>query len=277
MAGVKLTITSDFVQAVRDAVDDEAYAANYTQDRGDFGVAMAKTVPQADGTIKLVVDVGVLAEGAELDGAERLFAHEARHIALHQRGESIFNAPGTDSDRTAAGQYLAMAGIACEEFRVEAALRGDGPHGHHSGFAALLTAFDASLGELSRDYQQSFDVRAISRGVGEQFHAVVTACGYLAAAMEVEGKPLPAIDPRVDRRVFGTCGAAVIDRLRTLPSADQPTSLEELAAIAREVSDLIESWLTDIGFRWEDTADGDGYFHVLKPWLWQWAQPVLTP
>lgn len=139
-------------------------------------------------------------------------------------------------------------------------------------FPSLLESVESDVCRLSREYQDSDDgpddVIAISRGVSERFHAMVTACGYVAAVMEATGCGLPGIDPQIDWRVFGEHGAEVIDRLRQLPPADQVADRADLETAAEEISELLVLWGSDIGFRWEDLPNGESAFRVLKPAKW---------
>jgi hypothetical protein len=267
---LEVTITSDFERAVRRAYNHDDYAMHYVQDRGAFGSAMAKTVPKDDGTIEMIVDAHVLAQGQDIGIPERTFAHEGYHVAIHQREECLFDLGlrGSDAGFNAESRYLAMAGIACEEFRVERTLCAASPNGHYESFPDLLSSFDTTLEQLSHEYERTHDVESISHGVMEHFHSIVTATGYVAAAMEARDAALPTIDRRTDDRVFGSPGVSVIECIRQLPPADQPASASDLEERAAQVAEELRTWIDAIGFRWDDTADGGLYFHVLKPHRW---------
>jgi hypothetical protein len=85
--------------------------------------------------------------------------------------------------------------------------------------------------------------------------------------MEATDRQLPEIAPQIERRILGSHGAAVIERLRELPPADQVADVDELETSVHEVAELLVAWLGDIGFRWDDVPDSV-YFHVLKPAKW---------
>jgi hypothetical protein len=276
MRSVRLTVTSDFAQAVRDSHPDRDYAASYEQDRGDLGTVMGRVMPQEDGSIEVIIDSRVLASGQEPGVPEQTFKHEAYHVAIRQRGECLDFEHRDDWDGGAEADRLRAAEIACEEFRVELPLSRESPSSHYESFPGLLAAVDGHIRRLSREYQDSAHepeaVGRISRGVGEQFGALVTASGYVAAAMEATGRGLPEIDPKIERRVLGASGAAVIERLRRLPGADQAADGGELEAIAREVAGLLDSWIGEIGFRWEEVS-GELHFKVLKPAKWLLSPP----
>jgi hypothetical protein len=274
MEKVRLQVATDFTKAVRDTHPDRDYAAQYEQDRGHFGAAMAKTIPQDDGVIDVIVDARVLASGLGEGVPEETFKHEAYHVAIRQRGECLDFERRDDWDGGVDANRLRAAEIACEEFRVELPLCREGPSSHYDSFPAFLAAVNGQIHRLFRNYrdsaQESADVGRISRGVGEQFGSLVTASGYVAAAMEATGEELPEIDPKVKGRVLGAYGASVIERLRDLPPADQAADIDELEAVAKDVASELDSWIGDIGFRWEEVA-GDLHFKMLKPLKWLWA------
>lgn len=172
MEKVRLIVTSDFEQAVRDSLADQDHAASYAQDRGDLGAAMARVLPQNDGTIHVVVDSRVIASGQEIGIPEQTFKHEAYHVAIRQRGECLDLEHREDWDGGAEANCLRTAEIACEEFRVEFPLRQESPSSHYGALPALLNAADGHIRRLYREYRDSpnepEDVAAISRGVGEQ-------------------------------------------------------------------------------------------------------------
>lgn len=274
MERVRLQVAPDFTKAVRDAHPDRDYAARYEQDRGEFGSAMAKTIPQDDGVIDVIVDARVLVSGQDEGVPEQTFKHEAYHVAIRQRGECVDFERRDDWDGGVEANRLRVAEIACEEFRVELPLCRERPSSHYDSFPGLLAAVDGQIRRLSRNYQSSAsepdDVAVISNGVGEQFGSLVTASGYVAAAMEATGKGLPEIDSNIERRVLGPSGAGVIERLRDLPPADQAADVGEIEAVARDVASKLDSWIADVGFRWDDVSGGV-HFKVLKPLKWLWA------
>jgi hypothetical protein len=274
MEKVRLQVAPDFTKAVRDAHPDRDYAARYEQDRGEFGSAMAKTIPQDDGVIDVIVDARVLVSGQAEGVPEQTFKHEAYHVAIRQRGECLDFERRDDWDNGVESNRLRVAETACEEFRVELPLCRERPSSHYDSFLALVTGVESQIRRLSRSYQNSAnepdDVAAISRGVGEQFGSLVTASGYVAAAMEATGKGLPEMDSNIERRIVGSSGVAVIECLRGLPPADQAADVGEIEAVAREVAGKLDSWIADIGFRWEDVSGGV-HFKVLKPLKWIWA------
>jgi len=85
---VTLVITGDFLASNRSRLtteDGETYDADRT-----FGVAAARTLPRADGTIDILVASPLLHSNVAAEiGLQRLVSHEAYHAAIHQRGETL--------------------------------------------------------------------------------------------------------------------------------------------------------------------------------------------
>jgi len=273
MSKVRLVVTSEFEETVREYAKAGDDAPAYEQDRGEFGVAMGKVMRLSGDEIAVIIDSSVLLAGQEHGVPEQTFKHEAYHVALHQRGESLYDERDDDDEAgLAERQYFGMAAIACEESRVEMPLCRERPSPVYGWFPSLLESVESDVCRLSREYQDSDDgpddVIAISRGFSKRFHSMVTACGYVAAVMEARECGLPDIDPRIDRRVFGEYGAEVIDRLRQLPPADQVADRADLETAAEDISELLMPWGSDIGFRWEDLLGDQSAFRVLKPAKW---------
>lgn len=120
MSKVRLVVTSEFEETVQEYSGAGGDAPAYEQDRGELGVAMGKVIRLSGDKIAVIIDSGVLVAGQEHGVPERTFKHEAYHVALHQRGESLYDERAVDDEAgLAERQYLGMAAIACEESRVE--------------------------------------------------------------------------------------------------------------------------------------------------------------
>ncbi len=271
--GIRITITSDFVAAVREKVNDPDYAAAYEQDR-TFGFVFAKTISQDDGSVDLVVDARVLSPNAKPGEPERMFKHEAHHIAIAQRGESLNDIRERHGfyTGTARGTYASMAGIACEEFRVESVLcREDNVPGkrHLVAFDTLVQRFDEHVRMASCQYEQNHDVKAVSHAVGKAFHGLATFTGYVAAELNAtaDGRGV-VLQSELEATVLGDPWRAVVNELNQLSPAHSPTPRETLDEQALAVANLLDEWLEHIGFAWEDLNGDELYFHVLKPTQW---------
>jgi hypothetical protein len=271
---VRLTVTTDFVGAVRSTVTDADYAAQYEQER-EFAIALAKTITQDDGSTDLIVDARLFGMSADNGAAEHTFEHEALHIAIAQRGESlndlrIRQGLGRDSSP---GVFASMAGVSSEEYRVERALSATGgqagPDSPLAQFGGIVCRFDDRIWEVSRQYQVDLDVAAICKVVIEVFHAVATWTAYIAAEIDASGDAMKIEVPEnVEERVLGSAWRSLVETLRCLPAADVPTAREDLDRQAAVVARRLEDWLKHIGFSLSDTDGGEYHFGVLNPAEW---------
>lgn len=270
---VKLTITSEFRDTVRELTGDKEYAARYEQDRHQ-AFALAKTIPISGGTQHVVVFSEVLRNERPYGPPEAVFEHEALHVLIAQRSESLYDLRlrGTAGEVDVQGDLLGMAGVACEEFRVERVLAAAGHEGrilHSSGFeeAARRLYREAEVGV--RRYAKDGDLRTLAATVLNGFHALATASAYLAAelAAEEKGTMDVAFPEEVETLVLGEPWREVIVALMKLPRADEPTEPAELETLAFALGALLGEWLAYFGF---EVADRDGMtnFTVLAPQQW---------
>lgn len=271
---IRIQVTTEFVTAVRDAIaNDPEYAAAYEQDR-EFAFAVAKTITQADQSIDLIVDAGIFGLEADSDDALRTFEHEALHIVLGQRGETMSDLRSRrgQTRESAAGTHSAICGVACEEYRVERALwnlhPGAREHSHLAQFETLLRRFDDSVRKASIQYQRDLDVEAIARAVMEAFHALCTSTAYVAAELDSDPTRDPVIDADLDERLLGAPWRQAITELQRLPSADVEASRRELEELADAISSAFDVWLEHVGFSLDDEPGGALHFGVLNPEEW---------
>jgi hypothetical protein len=271
--GVELMVTSEFREKVRGLIEDEAYAAAYEQDR-EHAFALAKTIERSDGSIHVVVYSDVFHVEHPFGSPVGTLEHEALHVAITQRGESLndLRIRHVEEELPTPADIVAMAGVAAEEYRVERILAA----ADHKGRPRLSATFQDSarriysqLAEDVESYQSHLDVRRLAEGVLGGFHALVTECGYLAgelAATNTTPQEM-AFAEDVEELMLGPAWREVITALLELPAADQPTSRAALDAAALLVAQRIEDWLTHIGF--ELTESGEQiHFQVRNPAQW---------
>jgi hypothetical protein len=111
---VRLDVTTDFRASVRAKHPNRKYAATYESAR-DMATAMGKTIAQDDGTVDVIVDARVFSLSALPGTPERTLEHEALHIAIGQRGETLHDLRDrSDNPASAYGITLEVAGTACE-------------------------------------------------------------------------------------------------------------------------------------------------------------------
>jgi hypothetical protein len=281
---VRLNVTSDFDHAVRHAVrHDPAYAVRYTRER-DVGFAVAKTITQPDGTIDVIVDAGLFSRAALPGDAARTFEHEALHIAIEERGESLNDLRGHRpvAESSSARIFASMAGVSAEEYRVERVLWRRGPgavrsDSHRAQFGEIAWRIEGTIRAASSVYERGLDLPLIGRAVSDAFLALATSTAYVAAEIDATGGERD-VDVAADvyARLLGPRWRAVIDELRRLPPGDVPTRVDRLDVQAYRVAGRLEDWLAHIGFSWVDGADGALSFGVLNAGRWR-APAAVQP
>ena len=271
---IRVRVTTDFVAAVRDAIaDDPDYAAAYEQDR-EFAFAVAKTITQADESIDLIVDAGIFSLDADAAEALRTFEHEALHVVLGHRGESMndLRSRRGQARESAAGTHSAICGVACEEYRVERALWDLHPaareHSHLAQFETLLDRFDDSVRKASIQYQRDLDVEAICKAVMDAFHALCTSTAYVAAELDADATRPLTIDADLDARLLGAPWRRAVAEMQKLPTANVESTRQDLEEIADGIGAALVEWLEHIGFSLNDEPGGALHFGVLNPEEW---------
>lgn len=274
---VKIVLTSQFDATVKELVEDKDYAEAYTRER-PLAFALAKTIPHSDGTTTLVADIELFAEDRPYGPPEVTFTHEALHVRTAERGENLsdLRLRNEGLDLGHYQDFIAMAGVACEEYRVERALWVSGGRSGSCHLAELERAakiFYNQVREACCQYQRDLQVFPVAKAVMSEFHALVTSSAYVAAELgPAEGTvKIVGVGDELDELVFGDPWRAVIAHLHHLPAADVPESREALDAIAIGLAELLEDWLREIGFTIKQIDEEKIEFKLLAPW--QWALP----
>ncbi len=276
---IRLNVTSSFDDSVRRAlVDHRAGRAPYTQERA-FGLARAKTITQADGSIDVIVDATLFSRRARAGDAERTFEHEGLHIALEERGESMaalrhHRGPAAGG---AAEIFASMASVSAEEYRVERVLWRASGHvradSHLAHFGTIARRIEEAIRAAATAYQRHLDRAVIGTAVSDAFLALATSTAYVAAEIDATGGERDVdVDVAVYDRLLGQDWRAVIGELRRLPAGDVPTTVQRLDLQAHSVAARLEDWLAHIGFTWVEDAAGGLDFGVLNAAAW--ARPV---
>jgi len=267
---VRLHIAADLQAVVRSKHPDRDYAETFEQDRPMAHVS-AKTIEQPDGTVDVIMDRRMFAPGAGADPI-RTLEHEGLHVALDQRNESLqeLHSRG-DSVGQARATYVQVAGIACDEYRVERALLSRHEAEDRSqlaGFDQTLQTFEKTVQSAVDRWRQDEDVGAFSRGVGSPFSQVATISAYVIAEYDADGRKQLKPDKRLAKRLLGAHWVDFADTLLGLPPADTATERPRLDAIANAVADELQEWLGHIGFVWTDEPDGGIGFYMLPGHDW---------
>lgn len=261
-----LTITSTFENEVK-AHLEPAWAAAFMQDRGPYGRCMAKTMTKEDGGQVVIVDVDLFLKGAP--SPVPMLRHEALHVLLHNRGESLNRSRDTIAERDGVHpDVVALAGIAAEEYRVERAVRPPWD-ALWSSFEDLCAAGHNAIHEAAVAYFYYHDVEAIWDAVMRAFSPMTVQAAYTAAWIDVRGLQTPCLeDSALDARMLGRAWPELIRAFRKLPAADVEASREELEATVIEIAHRFDDWLRVIGFGCEQLDDARLYFHVYEHENW---------
>jgi hypothetical protein len=273
----ELFISSSFESEVKDRLDP-AHAAVFTQDRGDYGTVMAKTLPRSDGTSVVIFDVRLFLKG--LPPPEAMFRHEAFHVLLHGCGEST-NESRTQLSATADihPDLVGMAGIAAEEYRVQRATYERFPDDPWGNFEALCVAAHNQIQDAAVSYAWDpfKDVGPIHTSVMQAFAALTTQAGYIAAQLDSSDQNTPAVgNDALHERMLGPAWDAVIHELRKLPPADRRVGRSELDVAVLAVAERFVEWFAQIGFRVELLGDGSTFFHVYEHEDWVMRDAIGT-
>lgn len=265
-AQIKLTFSGDFRKSVRERTDDVWERENYETGRLS-GQAGARVMSHPDGSIDVVVDAAQVDPEITSDEAlRRTIAHEAWHVATTARGESLNDIrvrrglSGTSRE----GNFLALAGIAAEEFRVERALCEEGfPLGceHRDQVPGMLELVRDEINDGMAIRFPGESVERCCQTVMTVFHRMSILLSYLAADEIVGGTALQVASPLWDGLV-GKNYVRFRDALAALPSAAAQSSLAELERRLPEITEVLETWLGDLGFWIEDREGNEMYWGI---------------
>jgi hypothetical protein len=264
---VSLVITGDFVASNRlrlTGIEAEAYDMSRT-----FGVAAARTLPQLDGTVDIVVAAPLLHSNAADTGLNRVVMHEAYHAAIYQRHEELgtirvrHSIPGM----THRGYFSSVAGMVADEYRVERALcdEGDWPHhGYHSELPETLETFRNDLYDACLLRYPNESIERTSKSVLTSFGHIATLGGYLAAeALASGGERAPNVRLALWHRFVGGAWDPFVQTLDQMPSAPSATPPADLDAMTFLLIGPLDGWLRQVGFEIRDEGEGL-YFDVLR-------------
>ena len=164
-----------------------------------------------------------------------------------------------------------MAGIAAEEYRVQRAVYERFPDDPWGSFPSLCVAGHNAIHEAAVNYywDPTKNGQPVMETVMRAFSAMTTQAGYVAAQLEVAGRPTPSLDdPELNERMLGNQWRQVITDLRKLPPADERIDRDELETAVLRVAAGLVRWLNHMGFGAELLDNGSTYFHVYEHEDW---------
>lgn len=231
---VDIVVTRRFEKSVEARRADGDHESEYTRDRM-FGWVGAKTITGPDGRAEIIVDADDLAGGLPPVLLDRLFAHEALHAAINQRGENLSDLRERHGlpELSRAGTWAAVAGYAAEEYRVERALcdEGLGPiAGYEITVADALESFRTAIldGITLRFPNEPID--RCCETVLTAFHRVTILFAYVAGEELAGTRSVTERSSALWRRLVGSQYTRFREHLNDLPSANEPTARVRLDA-----------------------------------------------
>lgn len=263
----KVVVTADFDRTIDLLTGGEGFSS----ERGSGSVA-AKTIPDiANGDAAIIVNHNAIAhlEGKEL---ERLAAHEAGHVLIARRGESVTGRhylAGSQTDYT----FAALSGLALEEFRIERHLLELGysapswvqPADMHG--ALLSVNVDTCMAVT--DPENHTDIPRFAQCIFDVVDRLSKILAYVTAAAVVDQMkwPIPELDAHTIANwsdyVLPTWDARV-DFYESVPSVGTALDSDYLDRQFLAGAVLETKMLESFGFSYTDLGDGELRFWRLE-------------
>ncbi|KAB1118631.1 hypothetical protein AB0N38_33795 [Micromonospora aurantiaca] len=248
-------VVAEYMATEVDLAFDAALVSQYRADRADGARAAAKTSPQPDGKVVVVVGTRLAAQG--LGSMRHCLLHEAQHVRLHQHGDAAhavhrrvpFELPKSELT----WEYLWFAQSTIDEFRCERTV-------HERGWTSrsnLNTAADFAsvVGVFQKVHANHYRTRDLKDTHREAFGALMrmaTVLGYGAAGLVTGVIPPGAWVQAPAMGMF-------VDVLEDLPGTDVVVPREDLADTSVEVAKRLRQLFNDMGFDYRYTPDGDWF------------------
>ncbi|MFL6161287.1 MAG: hypothetical protein ACJ74U_03580 [Jatrophihabitantaceae bacterium] len=255
--GVDLVATGDFVQSVRDRFDNQAEAAAYTTDRG-AGIVAARTMPNtATGRVAVIIPAGFMLlqdeGGAEL--RRRTVTHELAHVAIYQAGEASTGCRQRLAGGTIAqADFVAIAGIAVEEFRAELAV-------HEAGWDDEDNDISADVEAAHSAWRSAAEMVCASDFCGAlatAFQALNVLCQRLAyvTASLVHQTGRDELRAHRDESYVEVFMRALLD----VPSGNERIDRGQIDVAIAHIAEAVRGFLLEVGFDYRDTPGPGAWF-----------------
>ncbi|WP_456695502.1 hypothetical protein [Aeromicrobium sp. P5_D10] len=268
---VRMVITGNFVQSVRDRMSNAEEAAAYDVGRNE-GIVGGKTMDRTDGTIDVILQAVIFAvEGTseELDSLRQIAihttTHEAQHVVMKQAGEDSADFAHLPFAKR---WFAAIAHDIINEYRAEAAVPQSISLTEEGWDCAEVAAnLIESLRTVDNGYQKSEDARALMEGVARHVGTLWKILGVIATERRqsngaIESLPDAVVNDPGWETVVDDNWDALITILDEVPSATTRIAASELSERLDNLAETLESWLLDLGFRFEDSANGPAFYIV---------------
>lgn len=261
----EVVVAADFDTIVRELTG----SSTYSSDRGT-GYVGAKTLDLATGPV-----VVVNAKSLEKDTSslERLMAHEAGHVLIDGRTETL---KGRQSLVSAEWQWnlMCLAGYSMQEYRIERALEGmyppdDGGTAHHVDQVLWATTVD--LLNVLYSERAATDIEWLHHSAIAQLDRLskvlalaAVAPGRLATAEEGE----LALQAWQDY-VAGSWDARVSTYGQLAPATEAMSDAAWSSVLVEGVG-LEQALLSSLGFEYQSSSDGGyGFYSTLSEDSWR--------
>ncbi|KAA8890425.1 hypothetical protein F3087_03825 [Nocardia colli] len=251
---VTIFITDNFVDEVRDLTGDSTYRV----ERG-AGVVAAKLIQLTDGPV-IVINAPEIGNRGN-DAIERLFAHEAGHVLLGNRGEDARGIRAFAGDTDWRQLMLYTGAFAIEELRVERALA---QLGYGESEACSVATLNESMLTLNYEIMkalrdpQSSDPGILSESVARTQDWLSKYLAYLFAYYPAGPQLRQA--SRFARANWNDYLAGHWNQRAAayaeLPSAREAMSAADFEAMLTTGFDLETGLLEALGFRYTDGTNG---------------------
>ncbi|WP_137771951.1 MULTISPECIES: hypothetical protein [unclassified Microbacterium] len=282
---VKMVIAGDFVESVKARLPDGPYRDSFDLERGAGSVG-AKTLV-VDGEVHVVFPAFLFldsdaarehlspqdaeqitaSEVARANMARRTASHEAQHVAMEQAGED-------KPDFTAAGwarqNFLNVAHQVISEYRAELGVPLELREEYETEFPLdSLSHLQSALQRYVANYDRHRDIDRLAHEVVQETHHVWKALAYLVAARRVTGSEVgaPFADNVVESDLWRLMAEDHWDDLERLlsvvPFGGVRIDPSDLERWTDTLADALDAWLADLGFVWEDLADGRSRFWMV--------------
>jgi hypothetical protein len=262
----ELVIAGDFVSAIRSRTADEDERETYSTDR-TFGEAAARALTDTDPPT-IVVTAGIVVQGADPAVAIEMFEHEALHVLTARRGESLSDIRQRHKlDGSTRANFVATAGVAAEEFRVEHTVAMSRDAVAKDFKASLDRSLDAFLDVI----WDASDARTAGGPMEDYSRSILTAFANLAVMLAYLAASEPAEFESVSQ-LWKLWVAPTWPRLyelfNRLSPATEETDVAELDGIVFEIADLLPELLRGVGFALKDvnSETGEFWFGPVRSW-----------
>lgn len=208
----------------------------------------------------LLLPAHAVTQGADLGRLRLTVAHEAHHLEISRAGESTHDLRIRRGADGAAGTWLALAGIAAEEHRVDRSLQQ--AFTLEPGWASALPGMLADAHPLFEQAHDLLDAgefdEALRQAVGI-FQQLVNVTAYVAAA-ELAGKEEFIVDEHalVDTMI-GDTYPELRDAFAFTPDAGTRCDRGQLDIAAERLVEPLQDWMARLGFAYHDTPDGEWF------------------